>query len=220
MREGPVAATASSTQSSMRRPSSGWRCFGVSERMRVPRPPAMTRAARFVSLIARGAGAPGFEPGIAGPKPAALPLGYAPRIVGYRPLKSATTRFASVRRPNGKAGGPRWSASQATPQHLATPQGSSDIDLSSLPRLGSLPSGGPPAEPVSLDGRHRKRRLSTWLRPKDRRVSTSQVCHDSVRFRPAAYRQSRWASMVGIASDASALGYAPKIWERKSNVGL
>src|SRR5215218_4684538 len=101
-------------------------------------------------------------------------LGYAPRIVGYRPLKSATTRFASVRRPTGRAGGPRWSASQATPQHLATPQGSSGIDLSSLPRLGSLPSGGPPAEPVGLDGRHR--------------------------------------------SDASALGYAPKIWERKSNV--
>ena len=25
------------------------------------------------------AGAPGFEPGIAGPKPAALPLGYAPK---------------------------------------------------------------------------------------------------------------------------------------------
>src|SRR5204862_6174584 len=29
----------------------------------------------------RVAGAPGFEPGIAGPKPAALPLGYAPRSV-------------------------------------------------------------------------------------------------------------------------------------------
>src|SRR5215216_4239372 len=138
-------------------------------------------------------------------------LGYAPRIVGYRPLKSATTRFASVRRPTGKAGGPRWSASQATPQHLATPQGSSGIDLSSLPRLGSLLSGGPPAKPAGLDGRHRKRRLSTWLRPKDRRVSTSQVCHDSVRFCPAAHRQSRRASMVGIASDASALGYAPRI---------
>src|SRR5712671_29545 len=32
-----------------------------------------------------GAGAPGFEPGIAGPKPAALPLGYAP------PQDSVTT---------------------------------------------------------------------------------------------------------------------------------
>src|SRR5829696_5598116 len=122
MREGPVAATASSTQSSMRRPSRRWRCFGVSERMRVPRPPAMTRAARFGSLIARGAGAPGFEPGIAGPKPAALPLGYAPQIVGYRPRKFATARLASVRRRAGK--------------------------------------------PSRLDGRRRKRRLSTWLRPK------------------------------------------------------
>ena len=28
------------------------------------------------------AGAPGFEPGIAGPKPAALPLGYAPPTEG------------------------------------------------------------------------------------------------------------------------------------------
>src|SRR5262245_1548381 len=30
------------------------------------------------------AGAPGFEPGIAGPKPAALPLGYAPLRREYR----------------------------------------------------------------------------------------------------------------------------------------
>ena len=30
------------------------------------------------------AGAPGFEPGIAGPKPAALPLGYAPVHFEYR----------------------------------------------------------------------------------------------------------------------------------------
>src|SRR3954451_10529906 len=30
------------------------------------------------------AGAPGFEPGIAGPKPAALPLGYAPQCGEYR----------------------------------------------------------------------------------------------------------------------------------------
>ena len=29
------------------------------------------------------AGAPGFEPGIAGPKPAALPLGYAPEAAKY-----------------------------------------------------------------------------------------------------------------------------------------
>src|SRR5438067_7297689 len=47
--------------------------------MRVPSPPAMTTAASGVSVIGgQMAGAPGFEPGIAGPKPAALPLGYAP----------------------------------------------------------------------------------------------------------------------------------------------
>src|SRR2546427_136373 len=48
--------------------------------MRVPRPPAITTAASLAGLEVTGemAGAPGFEPGIAGPKPAALPLGYAP----------------------------------------------------------------------------------------------------------------------------------------------
>src|SRR3954470_12686337 len=59
-------------QSTSGRPSSGWRCLGVSERMRVPRPPARTIAASFM------AGAGGFEPPVTGPKPAALPLGYAP----------------------------------------------------------------------------------------------------------------------------------------------
>ena len=34
------------TQSTMRRPSSGCRCFGVAERIRVPSPAAMTTAAR------------------------------------------------------------------------------------------------------------------------------------------------------------------------------
>src|SRR4029077_18073035 len=64
----------------MRRPSTGCRSFGTAERIRVPSPAAMTTAAIGVS-VTRGvsmAGAPGFEPGIAGPKPAALPLGYAP----------------------------------------------------------------------------------------------------------------------------------------------
>src|SRR5439155_1644755 len=68
------------TQSTSRRPSSGWRCFGVSERIRFPRPAAMTTAASLRSFTGDGAGAPGFEPGIAGPKPAALPLGYAPPV--------------------------------------------------------------------------------------------------------------------------------------------
>ncbi len=44
-----------------------------------PGPPAITTAARSRDVLTDAmAGAPGFEPGIAGPKPAALPLGYAP----------------------------------------------------------------------------------------------------------------------------------------------
>src|SRR5437764_4713357 len=51
--------------------------------MRVPSPAAITTAASgFVVELMRMAGAPGFEPGVAGPKPAALPLGYAPASVG------------------------------------------------------------------------------------------------------------------------------------------
>jgi hypothetical protein len=41
------------------------------------------------------AGAPGFEPGIAGPKPAALPLGYAPikDLFGVRDETAMPTGF-------------------------------------------------------------------------------------------------------------------------------
>src|SRR5262245_24535357 len=73
----PAPLAASMTQSMTRRPSSGCRCLGVAERILVPSPAAITTAANM-SLICGMAGAPGFEPGIAGPKPAALPLGYAP----------------------------------------------------------------------------------------------------------------------------------------------
>src|SRR5207247_1645975 len=72
----PSGRTASTTQSTRRRPSSGCRCFGVADFILVPRPAAMTTAARSPAIRT---GAPGFEPGIAGPKPAALPLGYAPQ---------------------------------------------------------------------------------------------------------------------------------------------
>ena len=76
---GPSGRAASSTQSTIRRPRSGCRCFGVAERMRVPSPPAITTAASV--RIGHGTtGAPGFEPGITGPKPVALPLGHAPRF--------------------------------------------------------------------------------------------------------------------------------------------
>ena len=56
----------------------------------------MTTAARFGSSWVQMAGAPGFEPGIAGPKPAALPLGYAPLIgvpsLAHGPRKSKAER--------------------------------------------------------------------------------------------------------------------------------
>ena len=75
----PSAREDSSTQSTIRRPRIGCRCFGTSERMRVPSPAAMTTAPSVLSpLDDTEAGAPGFEPGITGPKPVALPLGHAP----------------------------------------------------------------------------------------------------------------------------------------------
>src|SRR5438874_8187126 len=58
----------------------------------------MTTAASFRSVTdSNGAGAPGFEPGIAGPKPAALPLGYAP------PRASAES-LGSIGEEGGKRG--------------------------------------------------------------------------------------------------------------------
>ena len=77
----PSGRAASTIQSTIRRPRIGCRCLGVAERMRVPRPPAMTTAAslgRDSDTVGTLAGAPGFEPGITGPKPVALPLGHAP----------------------------------------------------------------------------------------------------------------------------------------------
>ena len=46
----PASRAAVSTQSTMRRPSTGWRCFGSVERMRVPSPAAITAAAIGVSV--------------------------------------------------------------------------------------------------------------------------------------------------------------------------
>ena len=45
-----TARAASTTQSTIRRPSNAWKCFGVAERMRVPRPPASTTAAGFCTV--------------------------------------------------------------------------------------------------------------------------------------------------------------------------
>ena len=41
----PVASALPITQSTRRRPRIGWKCLGTDERIRVPRPPAMIRAA-------------------------------------------------------------------------------------------------------------------------------------------------------------------------------
>ena len=75
----PTPCAAANTQSTMRRPRIPWRCLGTSERMRVPSPAAITTAPKLLSPFDdTEAGAPGFEPGITGPKPVALPLGHAP----------------------------------------------------------------------------------------------------------------------------------------------
>ena len=49
-RSTPAARAACTTQSTIRRPSNGCRCFGVALFMRVPRPPAITTAARSFAM--------------------------------------------------------------------------------------------------------------------------------------------------------------------------
>ncbi len=51
MGSAPSALAVATTQSTIRRPSSGWRCFGRLERMRVPRPAAITTAASVFSSM-------------------------------------------------------------------------------------------------------------------------------------------------------------------------
>src|SRR5207248_2425969 len=50
IRSTPASRAARTTQSTIRRPSSGCRCFGVALFMRVPRPPAITTAARSFDM--------------------------------------------------------------------------------------------------------------------------------------------------------------------------
>src|ERR1041384_6992669 len=58
----------------------------------------MTTAATGV-VMEEMAGAPGFEPGIAGPKPAALPLGYAPpNLIVPQLLPEPLAGFSPTRR--------------------------------------------------------------------------------------------------------------------------
>ena len=53
-RAGSSGRAASTTQSTMRRPRIGCRCFGSAERIRVPSPPAITTAASLVGITVNG----------------------------------------------------------------------------------------------------------------------------------------------------------------------
>ena len=123
-----TARAASTTQSTIRRPSKGWKCFGVAERMRVPRPAASTTAAGYGRLIPRSL------------------LGRQDSNLGSRDQNPLPYRLATPQRdlslPRDSTSGERprrqsrpdlqWSASQATPQRLATPQ-----RAPSVPRLSA-----------------------------------------------------------------------------------
>src|SRR3954471_14337720 len=70
------------------------------------------------------AGAPGFEPGVAGPKPAALPLVYAPSTSTPKVLQSISScRWTAVARHSHAT---LMAAPQAAPWHLATPHHSGE----------------------------------------------------------------------------------------------
>src|SRR5262249_14296994 len=112
--------------------------------MRVPRPPAMITVARYRVMSSEIAGAPGFEPGIAGPKPAALPLGYAPPRCHFYPS-------SGFRRPRGQS--PHGLFARRCEQRLST--WLRPTTLSFLPKLG-------------LDGRAGKAPISVPRLPKDR----------------------------------------------------
>jgi hypothetical protein len=85
--------------------------LGVAERMRVPSPAAITTADKVEGGLMRAkAGAPGFEPGVAGPKPAALPLGYAPKAAlshGDSPAGAIASRPSSRPDPSFREPGGR-----------------------------------------------------------------------------------------------------------------
>ena len=115
----PSGRTASTTQSTRRRPSSGCRCFGVADFIREPRPAAMTTAARSLGH---------------------LELGRQDSNLGSRDQNPL-------------------------PYHLATPHHTVSLQVSQ--RSAADAAGRRPRRQSrhGLDGRRRKRRLSTWLRP-------------------------------------------------------
>src|SRR5215475_8529636 len=95
------------------------------------------------------AGAPGFEPGIAGPKPAALPLGYAPppSSIGI----AATDHFAAIRTaaPAKPAQPPSGIASAAAALGYAPPP--SSIGTAATDHFAAIRTAAPakPAQPPS-----------------------------------------------------------------------
>src|SRR2546425_137033 len=178
----PSGRTASTTQSTRRRPSRGCRCFGVEDFIRVPRPAAMTTAAR--SFVAIRAGAPGFEPGIAGPKPAALPLGYAPSTVS---LPSVAAEVPTL--PDGGRAGKADTALTVGAASGASALGyaPSNRCLYKVLQPNADAAGRRPRGQSrhGLDGRRRKRHLSTWLRPTGRELKRAWNPRRDTQGRPA-----------------------------------
>src|SRR5438067_900628 len=187
----PSARAVSITQSTSRRPSSGWRCFGVSERIRVPRPAAMTTAASLRSFTGDGAGAPGFEPGIAGPKPAALPLGYAPPV---RVSPKDGIETAARQSPYGLQVGV---ASEA----LAL--GYAPSLYVCRPRTGLRRPHG--QSPYGLQVGVASEALALGYAP------SLYVCRPRTGLK-RPHGQSPYGLQIGVASDALALGYAQTQW--------
>jgi hypothetical protein len=82
----------------------------------------MTIAASFRVTESETTGAPGFEPGIAGPKPAALPLGYAPPGSRVTPVDpDAREAGLDGGRPGEAGTASMVGAAESAPRHLATP---------------------------------------------------------------------------------------------------
>ena len=133
------------------------------------------------------AGAGGFEPPIAGPKPAALPLGYAPALVevgGFEPpseniLASASTSLARVfflgpRAPTGRIA---WAQA---PQVLAPGSGAGAQGASLLPSRPAIPRRrGDRGRPTPSSGRKRERKRSRHLfcRPVVLGANGSSACY-------------------------------------------
>src|SRR5205823_1750220 len=164
---GSSPRAASITQSTRRRPRSGCRCFGVSERMRVPSPAARTTAASRLSVTEREL------------------LGRQDSNLGSRdqnplPYHLATPHKRHQSRSSLQNGGRGGKATTASTVGAAS--GASALGYAPQTASGSqFASKRPPRRQShhGLDGRRRKRRLGTWLRP------TNDISL-AVRFKTAA----------------------------------